>query len=130
MSSPNRAFHTANKHPVGEWLVGRVLIQGALRRAFGGVYAKVHPAALRLRGQANLPIIFCATHSGWWDGHVAYILNKRVFRRDAYLMMEQAQLARYSFFTWVGAFGIDKHAARNGLEVGPVYCNYPFGAPK
>jgi hypothetical protein len=47
---------------------------------------------------------------------MAYILNKCVFRRDAYLMMEEAQLARYSFFTWAGAFGVDKHDAHNALE--------------
>jgi len=127
-----RPFHTANKHLLGEWLVGRVLIQGALSRAFGGVYAKVHPATLRLRSQEHLPIIFCATHSGWWDGHMAYILNKRVFRRDAYLMMEEAQLARYSFFTWVGAFGVDKHNARNALEsvryITPIVSERPNSA--
>lgn len=110
------SFHTANKHPLGELLVGRVLMQGALRRAFGGVYAKVHPDTLRLRDQPDLPAIFCATHSGWWDGHMAYILNKRVFRRDPYLMMEEAQLARYSFFTWVGAFGVDRQDPRGALE--------------
>ncbi|HKP53192.1 MAG TPA: lysophospholipid acyltransferase family protein [Chloroflexia bacterium] len=116
MNSATRSFHTANKNLLGEWLVGRVLLQGALRRAFGGVYARIDPATLHLRDQAHLPVIFCATHSGWWDGHMAYILNKRIFRRDAYLMMEEAQLARYSFFSWAGAFGVDKHNAHNALE--------------
>jgi hypothetical protein len=132
VNSPTRPFHTANKNLLGEWLVGRILIQGALRRAFGGVYAKVHPAALHLRSQVHLPIIFCATHSGWWDGHMAYILNKRVFRREAYLMMEEVQLARYSFFTWAGAFGVDKHNARNALEsvryITPILSERPNSA--
>jgi hypothetical protein len=109
-------FHPANKRPLVEWLVGRVLLQRALSRAFGGVYTNIHPDTLRLRKQTHLPIVFCATHSGWWDGHMAYILNKRVFRRDAYLMMEEAQLAQYLFFTWFGVFGVDKRDPRAALE--------------
>ena len=63
---------------------------------------------------------------------MAYILNKRVFLRDAYLMMEEAQLARYSFFTWAGAFGVDKHNARNALEsvryITPIVSERPNSA--
>lgn len=116
MSGESVPFHPANKRPFVEWLVGRVVLQRALSRAFGGVYASIHPDTLRLRKQAHLPIVFCATHSGWWDGHMAYILNKRVFRRDAYLMMEEAQLAQYPFFTWFGVFGVDKRDPRAALE--------------
>lgn len=109
-------FHPANKRPLVEWLVGRLLLESALSRAFGGVYASIHADTLRLRRQPHLPIIFCATHCGWWDGHMAYILNRRVFLRDAYLMMEEAQLAQYQFFTWVGVFGVDKRDPRAALE--------------
>jgi len=109
-------FHKANKHPLGEWLVGRIVMQGGLRRAFGTVYARIDPAALRVRDEAKLPLIFCATHSGWWDGHIAYILNRRVFRRDAYLMMEEQHLARYPFFTWVGVFGVARDDPRRALQ--------------
>ena len=53
------------------------------------------------------------THSGWFDGHIAAVLNKRVFKHDAYLMMEEPNLARYFFFTWAGVFGIDRDHPRN-----------------
>ena len=101
--------------PLGEWLVGEGMMRPALRRAFGGVYVSVHPDALRASKQDGLPLIFCATHSGWWDGHMAFILDRQVFHKDPYVMMEERQLSRYPFFTWVGAFGVVKEDARSAL---------------
>lgn len=124
------AFHTARKNSAGEWLVNHLLIDPALARAFGGIYVHVHPAALRLRAtrcrveRARLgtrysvfgtPVIFCATHSGWFDGYVASLLNRRIFHHDGYLMMEEASLRRYPFFTWAGTFGIDRDHTRAAL---------------
>lgn len=111
----NTDFHRDNKNWLGGWLVGRALMLPALRRAFRGVYAWVDPQTRRLSRRADVPIIFCATHSGWWDGHMAYILDRAVFHKDPYVMMEERQLARYAFFTWVGAFGIVKERPRAAL---------------
>lgn len=114
MSEP---FHRANKHTLGNWLVYNLLVLHGLRRAFGGLYVAIHPATRRLRGRGHTPypIIFCLTHSGWFDGHIAAVLNRRIFGHDAYLMMEEANLARYFFFTWSGVFGIDRDNARLAL---------------
>ena len=107
-------FTPANKNLLGEWLVTRVVVP-MLKRAFGGVYAYVDPGSVRLRTETSLPVVFCLTHSGWWDGHVAYILNKRIFKRDSYLMMEDHQLARYLFFTWAGMFGVSRDDPRKAF---------------
>jgi len=108
-------FRRANKNPLGAWLVQTLLLKPSLKRAFGGVYAHIDPATLKLRSDASRPIIFCMTHSGWYDGHIAFMLNDRVFRRDGYLMMEEVNLARYFFFTWLGVFGVDRDDVRNAL---------------
>ncbi|MEO8288088.1 MAG: lysophospholipid acyltransferase family protein [Chloroflexota bacterium] len=108
-------FHKANKNAPGEWIVQRLLIKPSLRRAFGGIYAAIDPAALRLRKPAPYPVIFCMTHSGWYDGYIASVLNERVFHHDDYLMMEEANLARYFFFTWMGVFGVDRENVRSAL---------------
>jgi chlorobactene lauroyltransferase len=108
-------FHRANRHALGNRLVQTILIKPALRHAFGGVYSYIDPAALRLRGQPQCPIILCMTHSGWYDGYLAFVLNERVFHRDGYLMMEEVNLARYFFFTWAGVFGIDRDNVRSAL---------------
>ncbi|MEO6457148.1 MAG: lysophospholipid acyltransferase family protein [Chloroflexia bacterium] len=108
-------FIPANKNILGEWLVTGVLLVPALKRAFGGVYVSVDPVSARLRADTSLPVIFCLTHSGWWDGHVAYLLNRQVFKRDSYLMMEDHQLARYFFFTWAGVFGVSRDDPRKAF---------------
>jgi chlorobactene lauroyltransferase len=109
-------FHPANKVPWGEWLVTRAVISPGLKRAFGGVYVHIDKATLRLRGRSTpIPVIFCLTHSGWWDGYLTYVLNHKIFRHDAYLMMEEANLKKFWFFTWVGVFGIDRDDARKAL---------------
>jgi len=110
------SFHKANKNPPGEWLVNHLLILPATRRAFAGVYVCAPPAARRLRGRDSpLPAIFCAAHSGWWDGYVAAIINRKVFKHDGYLMMEEVSLKRVPFFAWTGVFGVDRDNPREAL---------------
>ena len=58
MNSPTRPFHTANKNLLGEWLVGRVLIQRATP-SFGGVTLR-YTGGLRLAGLDFYPFYFCA----------------------------------------------------------------------
>ena len=115
MAQAPAPFHKANKNALGEWVVYRFLLSAGLKRAFSGLYVSIDPLTLRLRQDTTDPIIFCMTHSGWFDGHIAAVLNKRVFKHDAYLMMEEPNLARYFFFTWSGVFGIDRNHPRNAL---------------
>lgn len=115
MAQEAAPFHKANKNALGEWVVYRFLLSAGLKRAFSGLYVSIAPSTLRLRHDTADPIIFCMTHSGWFDGHIAAVLNKRVFKHDAYLMMEEPNLARYFFFTWAGVFGIDRDHPRNAL---------------
>jgi 1-acyl-sn-glycerol-3-phosphate acyltransferase len=108
-------FHKANKWPLGEWLVYNWLIERSMGRAFSAVYAYADPDALKLRRQPPVPVIFAVTHTGWWDGYMAGLLNRTVFKHDGYLMMEEASLARFPFFTWVGVFGVDRDDPRSAL---------------
>jgi chlorobactene lauroyltransferase len=112
---PRDEFHKANKNPLGEWAVTRVLIQPAAARAFGGVYVHCEPEALGLRREPDLPVIFCCTHTGWWDGYMAGFLNRVIFKRDSFLMMEEVNLARYPFFTWIGVYGVDRDDPRKAM---------------
>jgi chlorobactene lauroyltransferase len=115
MAQDPAPFHRANKNALGAWVVYRFLLSAGLKRGFSGLYMSIAPSTLRLRRVSAYPIIFCMTHSGWFDGHIAAVLNKRVFKHDAYLMMEELNLARYFFFTWAGVFGIDRDHPRNAL---------------
>lgn len=108
-------FHPANKNVVGNWVVSRLLVMRAIRGAFGGVYIYVDRAARALRGNPGVPVIFCSTHTGWWDGYMTLVCNRRVFGHDGYLMMEESNLARYPFLSWVGVFGVDREDPRRAL---------------
>jgi 1-acyl-sn-glycerol-3-phosphate acyltransferase len=52
-------------------------------------------------------------HPSWWDGHMCFLLLKMVLRQqhEGYLMMEEKQLRAYRFFTWCGAFSVNRHDA-------------------
>ena len=62
----------------------------------------------------RMPVLLLPNHSTWWDGFFIYLLNKRIFRRTAYLMMLEEQLRKYRFFAKIGAYSIEpKH--RQGI---------------
>lgn len=102
----------ARKFPLGEKLVWR-LIDGSLRKYFDRVLFRMRTE--RLEEQAALPLIICANHSSWWDGYVATVVE-RALGVDGYLVMEEAQLSRYFFFSWAGCFSIDRHNPRSALQ--------------
>ena len=65
--------------------------------------------------QHALPMIICANHSSWWDGYIAALIAHHL-RLDGYLMMEEAQLRRYFFFSWIGCFSVDRQNARSAIK--------------
>jgi len=90
---------------------------------------------------SDLPLLLLPNHSTWWDGFFVYLLNKKLFRRKTYLMMLEAQLARYKFFSRLGAYSINPHSAgsiKNSLRYSvavlnekvaprPMLCIFPQG---
>ncbi len=102
----------ARKFLLGQRLVWW-LIDSSLRKHFDRVF-------LRMRGertaeQSALPMIMCANHSSWWDGYIAMLIE-RTQGFDAYLMMEEAQLRRYFFFSWAGCFSVERKNTRSALQ--------------
>lgn len=53
------------------------------------------------------PVVGCVNHTNWWDGFVLYVLSHRLLPYDIHLAMEEKNLRRYRFFTWMGVFGVD-----------------------
>ena len=64
----------------------------------------------------HLPLLLLPNHSTWWDGFFVHLLNKRIFRRTAYLMMLEAQLSKYKFFAKIGAYSIEPKHRQGILE--------------
>ena len=94
----------ARKSAPFNWVLRRWLDR-TLRRRFHNVYVG---GAEHLRAlPAGRPVIGCVNHTNWWDGFVLYVLSHRLLPYDIHLAMEEKNLRRYRFFTWMGVFGVD-----------------------
>ena len=102
----------ARKLPWFNFLLRRWLAS-VLRRRFHNIYL-IH--ADRLGGlDQTRPVIGCVNHTNWWDGFVLYVLSHQRLPHDIYLAMEEINLRRYRFFTWMGVFGVDLSDPRAAL---------------
>jgi chlorobactene lauroyltransferase len=84
-----------------------------LRRRFHNIYiaGAEHSRAL----DPARPVVACVNHTNWWDGFLIYVLSDRLLPHDIYLAMEEENLRRYRFFSWMGVFGIDLTHVRAAL---------------
>lgn len=102
----------ARKQPVFNYALRRWLTR-VLRRRFHNVYLA---GAEHLRSlPASQPVVGCVNHTNWWDGFLLYVLSHRLLPHDIYLVMEEKNLRRYRFFTWMGVFGMDLTDRRTAL---------------
>ena len=90
------------------------IFQPYLTRLFKRHFHRIQLLGKLPKVPSHLPLLLLPNHSTWWDGFFVYLLNKRVFRRAAYLMMLEKQLSKYKFFAKIGAYSIEpKH--RQGI---------------
>lgn len=64
----------------------------------------------------DLPLLLLSNHSTWWDGFFLYILNKKILKRSAYLMMLEDQLSRNLFFRRLGAYSVKQKSISSVKE--------------
>jgi chlorobactene lauroyltransferase len=64
----------------------------------------------------SLPIIFFGNHSCWWDGLIQFYLSRSEFDFDSYLMMDEQQMIRYTFFRRIGVFSVDRASPREAMR--------------
>jgi 1-acyl-sn-glycerol-3-phosphate acyltransferase len=112
MSTRTALRFPARKTPLLEALIYRTLVRPPLRRTFDRV--ALNPEAPRPR--PDIPTLIYANHPSWWDGYMAFLLSDELWRCESYLMMEEAQLERYSFFQYCGVFGVDRANPRVGMR--------------
>ena len=103
----------ARKSAPFNWVLRRWLDR-TLRRRFHNVYigGVEHLHAL----PAGRSVVGCANHTNWWDGFVLYVLSHRLLPHDIHLAMEEKNLRRYRFFTWMGVFGVDLTTRASALS--------------
>ena len=120
----------ARKVPLFNFMLRRRLT-AVIRRRFHNVYL-LGADHLRSLDPAR-PVVACANHTNWWDGFVLYVLSHLRLPHDIYLAMEEKNLRRYRFFTWMGVFGIDlasPRAALSGLRYAVRLLKTTAGTPR
>ncbi len=101
---------TARKNRVLNWLIYRTLVYGPARRHFSRIRLRQATPNPQRNGP---PVILFGNHSSWWDGYMVMLLNEQVWGLDAYIMIEEAQLARYQFFRLLGGFSVNRQNGRS-----------------
>ncbi len=94
------------------------LVMSSLRRGFSTIRLKVTtgPHLPPPAPDLDRPAIYYLNHSSWWDGYLVYLLGRKVWGGEGYLMMDEDLLRKYRFFTLAGAFSIDRHHPRRAVE--------------
>lgn len=88
---------------------------GRLRSTFAAVH--VHGLEALEAEVAQAPVLLIANHTAWWDPLVALWLTLgKLEDVRSYGMMDAANLRRFRFFRWVGAFGVDRTSRRDGAR--------------
>lgn len=64
----------------------------------------------------DVPTIFVANHSSWWDALLPCFLSVSRWKLDTYAMMDEIQLKKYYFFRWLGTFSVDRSDPRSAMR--------------
>jgi 1-acyl-sn-glycerol-3-phosphate acyltransferase len=88
---------------MSETMVSR-MFERYVRRQAARSFAAVHwrSAGVPEHWRPNIPTLFVANHSNWWDGGLAFLVSRGLGLRFR-ILMEARQLARYPFFLRIGA---------------------------
>ncbi|WP_284639928.1 lysophospholipid acyltransferase family protein [Paenibacillus silviterrae] len=78
-----------------------------LRRFFHKIHVRSSLAIDPLR-----PTVYVANHCSWWDGLLAFQVNRGLLLQDAHVMMSEEGLRRFRFFRRLGAFSIHPDSLR------------------
>ena len=65
-------------------------------------------------------LIITPNHFSWWDGFFIYWLNKKLFKKNLFILMLEEQLKRYWFFRYLGCLLYTSDAAdeRSSVDLG------------
>lgn len=108
MSDEPRPAIPAAKSWLGDQALYWLFARWSLWGAFDRVWLQSHGPLPSPQGG---PLLLYLNHSAWWDGYLMYVIHRVVLRGrfDVHLLMEEKQLRTYRFFSWSGAFSINRH---------------------
>ena len=103
-------FRPARTSSFWLWVADR-FFYGMLEKRF---YAMRYKGAENLKSIGEVPTIFFAPHSNWWDGIVGYTICNRIFKKEIRLMVEE--LNRFPILRRGGAFNVNKKSAQASMD--------------
>ena len=108
----NRPAIPAAKNALGDEVLYWLFARWSLWETFNRVWVQNEGP---LPHPQHGPVLFYLNHSSWWDGYMMMVAHRLIFRRrfDSYVMMEEKQLRAFRFFTWCGAFSINRRRAED-----------------
>jgi len=84
-------------------------IQRLMKKHFSGF--EIKGDILKNKGS----ILLIGNHFSWWDGFIAWEVNRKLLKKKFFILMLEDQLKKFRFFSYLGAFSIKKHN-RDALE--------------
>ncbi|NIK11394.1 lysophospholipid acyltransferase family protein [Alkalibacillus almallahensis] len=64
----------------------------------------------------DVPTLYIANHSSWWDGLLIFQMTQRFSNDDHYIMMNESGLKEYPFFRKLGAYSVNRHRPRDVIK--------------
>lgn len=83
--------------------ISTIYINNILKKSFSHFYIVNDIPEL----PSDKAVLLTSNHISWWDGFFLDLLNRRFFKRMAYIMILEEQLKKYSFFKKIGGFSIN-----------------------
>jgi 1-acyl-sn-glycerol-3-phosphate acyltransferase len=117
---------------VNAWALGLLNVYLAIRFRLS-FHKLVIDSAIQSQINPNLPILFIANHSSWWDGFFVYELYKKLrVKKDFKVVMLESELKKFPFFRLCGAVGLipknEEHNAKVFLGLkNSCVCFFPQG---
>ncbi|QQL49242.1 1-acyl-sn-glycerol-3-phosphate acyltransferase [Mucilaginibacter ginkgonis] len=53
-------------------------------------------------------VLLLANHYSWWDGFIAFYINKKLFKKKAHVMIIETTARKYAFMKYLGAYTVNK----------------------
>jgi chlorobactene lauroyltransferase len=100
------------KHTKWAAIIFDIYIKRLLKKSFYNIELFGSPPEYN----PEYPVILAPNHSTWWDGFFVYLINALYFKKNFYIMVKEKQLAKYKFFTKLGAFSVEQQSPKKIIQ--------------
>ena len=111
LRSKDEKFRPARTSPFWMWVAKKAFYAMLENRFYAFRYKGIENFEAR---DKDVPTIFFAPHSNWWDGIVAFTICNRICNKEVRLMVEE--LNRFPILRRGGAFSVNKKSPQASMQ--------------